>query len=125
MRLHTSVIILRLTALAALGVLGVFIFGVDPSTLTVWGQTLFFSSLFFLIFALVVLILLALAEKFLNTEMAQAYQLGALRQGTLIGLFLTGVALAQFLGYLTWWLPLLALALALLVEFTFRRMSPS
>jgi hypothetical protein len=66
-----------------------------------------------------------LAEKFLDADAAEAYQRGAFRQGTLIGLYLTGVTLAQFFGYLTWWLLLLALALVLLVEFTARRISHS
>ncbi len=121
MRLIASVITLRLLALAALGVLGVFIFGVDPMTLTMAGQGVFFSSLALLVAALVALGLISLARRFLDERAAEAYVLGAFRQGVLLGLYVASMALAQFLGYFAWWLALLALALALLIEFTVRQ----
>lgn len=116
-----SVIILRLLALAALGVLGVFIFGVDPTTLTIAGRGAFFSALGLFVAALIALGLIALARRFLDERAAEAYASSAFRQGGLLGLYVTAVALAQFLGYLTWWLALLAFALVLLIEFTVRQ----
>lgn len=121
MRLSTSVIILRLLALAAFGVLGVFIFGVDPVTLTAAGRGVFFLSLMLFVAALITLGLLALARRFLDERAAEAYVPSAFRQGLLLGLYVAGMALAQFLGYLVWWLALLAFALALLIEFTVRQ----
>ncbi len=125
MRLSTSVIILRLLALAALGVLGVFIFGVDPVTLTLVGQGVFFLSLMLFVSALFTLGLLALAERFLDERAAEAYVPSAFRQGLLLGLYIACLALAQFLGYFAWWLALLALALILLIEFTVRQFQHS
>lgn len=125
MRLSTSVIILRLLALAALGVLGVFIFGVDPVTLTVAGQGVFFLSLALFVAALLALGLLALARHFLDERAALAYVPSAFRQGLFLGLYLAGIALVQFLGYLTWWIALLAFALVLLMEFTVRQFQRS
>lgn len=125
MRLHTFALILRLLALAALGVLGVFIFGVDPTTLTIAGQGLFFLALWVFVAALVGQGLGVLAGRFLDERGAMAYLPGALRQGILIGLYVSGVALAQFLGYLTWWIALLAFALILLIEFTARQFNRS
>lgn len=125
MRLSTSVIILRLLALAALGVLGVFIFGVDPVTLTVAGQGVFFLSLALFVAALFALGLISLARRFLDERAAEVYVLSAFRQGLFLGLYVAGMALAQFLGYLAWWLALLALALVLLIEFTVRQFQRS
>lgn len=125
MRLSTSVIILRLLALAALGVLGVFIFGVDPVTLTLVGQGVFFLSLMLFVSALFTLGLLALAERFLDERAAEVYVPSAFRQGLLLGLYIACLALAQFLGYFAWWLALLALALILLIEFTVRQFQHS
>lgn len=121
MRLSTSVITLRLLALAALGVLGVFIFGVDPVTLTIAGQGVFFSSLMLCVAALLALGLLALARRFLDERAAEAYVPSAFRQGLLLGLYVACLALSQFLGYFAWWLALLAFALVLLIEFTVRQ----
>lgn len=125
MRLHTSVLILRLLSLAALGVLGVFIFGVDPASLTLAGQGLFFFALWLFVAAPVTLGLVSLAGHFLDERGAEGYLAGAFRQGGLVGLYVSGIALAQFLGYLTWWIVLLALALILLIEFTARQFSRS
>lgn len=121
MRLSPSVIIARIIALAALGVLGVFIFGVDPLTLTLPGQALFFISIWGFIAALVFSGLVSLARRFLDERGAEAYLGGALRQGILLGFFVSGVALAQFSHYLTWWGALLFLAFVLLIEFTARQ----
>lgn|GEM_PF-4141058 len=125
MRLSIVVITSRLLALAALGVLGVFIFGADPSTLTIWGQICFFLALTVLVSLFVLLGLLNLARRFLDERAAEAYLGTAFRQGILLGLYATGVALAQFLGYLTWWGALLFFALILLIEFTFRQFRQS
>lgn len=121
MRLITFIILARLVTLAALGVLGVFIFGVDPMALTIAGQSLFFFALWLAIAGLVALTLLSLARRFLGDDAARAYLAGALRQGVLLGLYGAGMALAQFLGYLTWWVALLSLAFILLVEFSLRQ----
>ena len=121
MHLHTWLNILRLTLLAALGVLGVFIFGVDPVTLTIAGQGLFFFALWLLVAAGVTHGLLSLASRFLDESAARAYLPGAVRQGVLVGIYVASLALAQFLGYLVWWVALLALALILLLEFTARQ----
>lgn len=121
MRLSPSVITARIIALAGLGVLGVFIFGVDPLTLTIPGQILFFFSFWALVTAIIFLGLTSLAMRFLDRRAAEAYLSGALRQGSLIGLFAAGIALAQFFRYLTWWGALLFLALILLIEFTSRQ----
>jgi hypothetical protein len=121
MRLSPSVITARIIALAALGVLGVFIFGVDPLTLTIPGHVLFFFSIWALITAFVFLCLVSLATRFLATRAAEAYLSGALRQGGLVGIFVVGLTLAQFFRYLTWWGALLSLALVLLIEFTARQ----
>lgn len=121
MRLSPSIITARIIALAALGVLGVFIFGVDPLTLTTPGQVLFFFSLWASVAALVFLTLAGLATRFLDARAAEAYLPGALRQGGLIGIFVAGIAVAQFFRYLTWWGALLFLALVLLIEFTSRQ----
>lgn len=123
MRLHTFIITLRFVTFAALGVLGVFIFGVDPTSLTTAGRVFFFFSLWLLVSAGVTLILTSLARRFLDERVAQSYLSAALRQGMLIGAYVAGMALAQFFGYLTWWVALLALALMLLIEFTLRRSS--
>jgi hypothetical protein len=125
MRLYTFALILRLLSLAALGVLGVFIFGVDPASLTLAGQGLFFFALGLFFAAGVTLGLVSLANRFLDERAATAYLPGALRQGCLVGLYVSGIATAQFLGYLTWWIVLLALAFILLIEFTVRQFSRS
>ena len=121
MRLYPSVITARIMALVALGVLGVFVFGVDPLTLTLSGQSLFFFSFFVLVTTFVFLALLALATRFLDARAAEAYLPGALRQGALLGVCLSGLAAAQFFHYLTWWGALLFFAFILLVEFTVRQ----
>ena len=121
MRLTPSVITARIIALAALGVLGVFIFGVDPSTLTLSGRALFFFSVWALVMSLFFLTLISLALRFLDEERARVYLPGALRQGALVGILVSGLALAQFLHYLTWWGGLLFFALILLLEFTARQ----
>lgn len=125
MRLHTFTLILRLLTLAALGVLGVFIFGVDPGALTFAGRGLFFFALWLLTAAGVSLGLVSLGRRFLDERGAAAYLPGALRQGALIGFYIVTIALTQFLGYLTWWILLLALALILLIEFTVRQFNRS
>lgn len=125
MRLHTFAIILRSLALAALGVLGVFIFGVDPATLTFAGRGLFFLALWLLVATIIALGLSSLARRFLDERAAEAYLPGAFRQGGLVGVYVSGMALAQFLGYLTWWLALLTLAFILLIEFTIRQFARS
>lgn len=116
-----SVILLRLLALAASSVLGVFVFGVDPMALTTVGQGVFFLSLMLFVAALTALTLLALARRLLDGRAAETYVLSAFRQGLLLGLYIACLALAQFLGYFAWWLALLALAFVLLIEFTARQ----
>ncbi len=125
MQLHTAVIILRLLALAALGVLGVFIFGVDPVTLTIAGQTLFFFSFWLMVTAVATLGLVSLARRFLAEPAACTYLPSALRQGTLIGGYAMGMVLAQYVDALVWWVALLSLVLVLLIEFTARQFSRS
>lgn len=125
MHFSTLLIILRIIALAALGILGVFIFGVDPVTLTVAGQGFFFLALWLLVMVSVMLGLLSLARRFLDESAAWAYFPAAARQGLLIGVYVAGMALAQFLGYLVWWVALLALVLVLLIEFTARQLHRS
>ncbi|TXH07364.1 MAG: hypothetical protein E6Q06_03165 [Candidatus Moraniibacteriota bacterium] len=123
MRVHTAVILFRLLVFVALGVLGVFIFGVDPAALTVAGQTLFFVALWMLSTSAATLFLLTLARRFLSQSAFQGYLIGSVRQGALLGAWGTSLALAQFFGYLVWWFVLLALALILLIEFTVRQYS--
>ncbi len=125
MSLHTPFIILRIIAFAALGVLGVFIFGVDPATLNIAGHGFFFFSVWLLVASSVALGLLSLARRFLDESAVRAYLPAALRQGVLIGAYVVGIALTQFLGYLTWWIALLVLAFLLLIEFTARQLHRS
>ncbi|MGB4943001.1 MAG: hypothetical protein WBO92_02715, partial [Candidatus Moraniibacteriota bacterium] len=74
---------------------------------------------------IVTLGLVSLARLFLAEPAAQAYLGGAFRQGALIGVYIAGMALTQFLGYLVWWVALLALAFILLTEFTIRQFNRS
>lgn len=121
MRLSPSLVTARIIALAGLGVLGVFIFGTDPTALTIPGRTLFFCSLWALVASLVSLILLSLARRFLDERATEAYVLSAFRQSGLVASLVTGIASAQFFRLLTWWNALLFLALVLLIEFTARQ----
>jgi hypothetical protein len=122
MTLRTTVILLRLFALAAFGTLGVFVLGVDPDALTLPGLGLFFFGVFLIIGASASLLLLLLAKRWLDPVAAEHYVGGALRQGVLLGAFVAGIAAARFAGFLVWWAALLYLAFLLLVEFTYRQL---
>ncbi len=121
MRPSSFLILLRFSALAVLGVLGVFIFGVDPASLTLAGQGIFFLLLGVFVCVSVTLGLLALARRFLPTSAVEAYLPAATRQGALIGFSVAAIAFMQFSGYLTGWAALLVFALVLLIEFTVRQ----
>ncbi|MFZ1626882.1 MAG: hypothetical protein WAT81_03720, partial [Candidatus Moraniibacteriota bacterium] len=98
---------------------------VDPVSLTLAGRGLFFFALWLFATAGVALGLVSLARRFLDERGARAYVPAALRQGGLIGLYVSSIAVAKFSGYLTWWVLLLALALILLIEFTSRQFNRS
>lgn len=121
MRLTVTRTLSALVVIITLALLGFFIFGVDPETLTRVGEWSFFGLWFFFLQSSVFLILVSLSKRFLGEERTNLYQGAAWRQGALVALFLTGVMTAQYFGILTWWGALFLLAFLLLLELTYRR----
>lgn len=116
--------LLRILALIALIVLGAFIFGVDPDILSLWGEGAFFLLLWLFLTALLGMGLLSLARRFLRSETAlKGYRVSAVRQGILLGAFITFLAIAQYHSFFAWWIALLSFVFVLLIEFTLRRFS--
>jgi len=121
MRLSITHVLLVLVVLVTLALLGVFIFALDPDTLTRVGEASFFGLWFLFFVGILALTLLSLAQRFLGTERATLYQGAAFRQSILFAFLLTGVMAAQYFALLTWWGTLLLLAFVLLIELTYRR----
>ncbi len=121
MRLTVTRILLWFLGLITLMLLGVFIFGVDPETLTRIGQWSFFGIWFLFTLALAMLAWLGLARRFLGEARAAASQGTALRQSALIAFLVTAILLSQYYQVLTWWGGLAMMAFLLLAELTYRR----
>lgn len=121
MRLTVTRICLLLVVIITLALLGVFIFAVDPETLTRLGQWSFFGLWFLFIQSATALMLLSLAKRFLGEGRATLYQGAAFRQGMFLALLLTGTMTAQYFQVLTWWGVLVFVVFLLLIELTYRR----
>ncbi len=121
MRLTVTRICLLLVVIITLALLGVFIFAVDPESLTYLGQWSFFALWFLFIQSITMLLLLSLAKRFLGEERAALYQGTAFRQSVFLSILITGMMAAQYFQVLTWWGVLVFIGLLLLIELTYRR----
>ncbi|MEP7162860.1 MAG: hypothetical protein ABI747_03800 [Candidatus Moraniibacteriota bacterium] len=108
-----------------LGILSllVFVFGLDPASLSLWGMSLFFSSLWVAASGVFALSLLFLYARVLGSEGATRFLGGVFRQGILLGTFVLSLALLAYGQVFAWWNALLLLVFFLLLEFTFRKFS--
>ncbi len=104
------------------GAIAVFlgtIFFVSPIESGIFGRVLFFGSAFFALLGTATILLSELYGRFSRTDMAH-HSGRILRQGALIGGYLTGLLLFRYGDIFFWWTNLLLLAGFLLIELSCR-----
>ena len=106
--------------LLAFALLSTAVIAVDPQSLNRIGMGAVFALVFVCLGSGLYLGLIALSQRFLGPERTVAFAGAALRQSVLLASLATALLVLQYLRMLTWWGALLALALMLLVELTFR-----
>lgn len=114
---------IRLFTLFGLLSLLVFIFEMDPESLSQWGMAFFFVSLWGVATGLFLLFLLFLYEKAIGGESTVLFLGSVFRQAILLGTLTLGLLILQYLRIFAWWNALLLTAFFLLLEFTFRTFS--
>ncbi len=116
---------LFLFTLIGLVTVSVFIFAIDPKSLSVWGVLFFFGSLALFAAGALSLLLLSLYRRMIGRESASYFIGTVIRQGILLGLGTALLAFLQYIGLLAWWNGLLVLAFVLLLEFSSRLIFPT
>ena len=114
---------IRFFTLLGLLSLLVFVFGLDPKSLSVWGMVFFFVSLWVVACGIFSLTLLFAYEKTLGAENT-AFNIGSIfRQAILLGSFVLGVACLFYFHVFVWWNATLFFIFILLLELTLRKFS--
>lgn len=106
--------------LLTFALLSTAVVAVDPQSLNQTGVVLVFGLVFLWLASGLYLVLIALSQRFLGPERTVAFAGTALRQSALLASLATVLLVLQYLRMLAGWGALLALALMLLLELTFR-----
>jgi hypothetical protein len=110
---------MRLSTLVALICFGLVIYHVDPIRDGIFGQTLFYISLFFSITGFATLFLFWMRRSFMKSD-ADYENVGiSFRQGMLVAMAVCGMLILQSLRLLVWWDSGMIIAGVLLVELWF------
>ena len=110
---------MRFCTLAALAALAAVIYRVNPARGEIFGQTLFFISLFFSISGIATLFLFWLRRTFSKNEAVQENVGVSFRQGALIAAAVCALLLLQSFRWLIWWDGGIVVAGVLLIELWF------
>jgi len=110
---------MRLAALFSFMGLGLVINYVDPEKSGAVGKVLFYLTLFFFLSSFFNLFLLWIRKKVLGKEAVSLNVSLSFRQGSLLAIFVIGLAVLQSMKMLIWWDGLLLLAGIFIIELYF------
>lgn len=105
---------LGFTALCTLTALALVLWYFDPNSTGQIGPILFFISFFGSVASLLGFLLIYFRSK--KTELNQSHIWISLRQATFVAIFLTGFLVLATFDLFSWWHPIVAVLLVLVVE---------
>lgn len=110
---------MKISAVLSLIAWGMVVYYIDPEEAGIFGQVLFYLSLFLALTGVFALFFTAIRKKIIDQETAFFYLGTNFRQGLLIALLAVVVLIFQSFRILTWWDGLLLLAGIFLFELYF------